>query len=184
MKRKLIQNLLQTETDQLDEEVLRLLPGDGEAEADPHAAAARLVLKDALAQSRKAGLLDAPDFYFRVCSSAAAQLTEFLQGTDAGNLNKGDMARSQAILNELLTSKAGRKKASDLSRHEQLAVAQQRRRERNQEEGRKRLNVWISPEAAAYLDAIQAIHNKDSQAAALELVLEAAMKGQALQRKI
>lgn len=182
MKRKLIQNLLQIEADQLADEALRLLPGTGEA--DPHAAAARLVLKNALTQSRQAGLLDAPEFFFRVCSSTAAQLTAFLQGTEAGNLGKRDMARSQAMLTELLTSKAGRKKTSDRSRQEQLADAQQRRRERNLEEGRKRLNVWISPEAAAYLDAIQAIHHKDSQAAALELVLDAAMKGETLQRRI
>ena len=76
----------------------------------------------------------------------------------------------------------GRPKTGTQTRAEQLAAAQARHRERQAQAGKKPLTVWLSPAALAYLDAIQTIHTKPTQAEALELVLDAAMKGQVLQR--
>lgn len=175
MKRKVIEQLLKIE--EPTDELLQLIPADGDKATDT----ARLVLAAALSESRKQNLLDPADFYYRVCSSNAAQLTQFLQGTPAGKLTKEKMARSQAILTTLLTSKAGRPKTSTLSRNEQLAAAQRRRYEKKlNEEGRKQLNDFISAEAAAYLAAIKEIHQCESRAEALELVLQAAIKGKVL----
>ena len=74
----------------------------------------------------------------------------------------------------------GRPKTTDLTRKEHNAAAQASRRERLREEGRKQLNVWVRPEALTYLDAIKTAHDRSSQADALELVLEAAMRGEVL----
>lgn len=178
MKRKAISQLLQIEqpTSQ-SAELLHLMPEDGTKETDT----ARLVLAAALESSRKHDITTASDFYFLVCSSQAAQLMPVLEGTPAAGLSKDKIARSQAILNNLLTSKAGRPKQSDLSRPEQLAAAQARRREKlGHEEGRKQVNEWISPEAAAYLNAIKEVHGCKTRADALEMVLQAAIKGQVL----
>ena len=76
----------------------------------------------------------------------------------------------------------GRPKTGTQTRAEQLAAAQARHRERQADAGRKPLTVWLSPATLAYLGAIQDIHGKTSHADALELVLEAAMKGELLQR--
>lgn len=173
MKRKAIQRLLQS--DEPADQLLQLLP---EAET------ARQVLAATLAVSRERGITDPDKFYFQVCSSTAAQLQEFLQGTSAAKLSRDKIARAQAILNQALTSKAGRPKESNLSRAEQLAAAQARRREKlGHVEGRKQLNDWISAEAAAYLAEIKEIHGCQNRAEALELVLQAAIKGKALKVK-
>lgn len=178
MKRKMIQTLLTT--DQLSDAVLKLLP----SASDPDAERARLVLAATINRFRKAGDTTPEGVYSVLCSGSAAELANFLKGTEAGKTTKQQLAAVQAVLTPLLTSKAGRPKTTDLSRQEQNAAAQERRRERLKREGRKQINVWISPDAAAYLDAIQQIHHRDSQAEALELVLEAAMKGEVLQRHI
>lgn len=176
MKRKAIHQLLQIE--EPTDELLQLIPDDNDKAA---AETARKVMAAALAESRRQDLMDPAEFYFRVCSSSAAQLLQFLQGTPAGKLSKDKIARSQAILNAILTSKAGRPKVSDLSRQEQLALAQRKRREKKlHEEGRTQLNDYISPEAAAYLAAIKEIHRCESRAEALELVLQAAIQGKVL----
>lgn len=175
MKRKAIFQLLQI--DEPTDELLQLLPSDGDKATET----ARAVLAAALAESRRQQLLDPAEFYFRVCSSSADQLLAFLQETPAGKLTKNQMARSQAILKTLLTSKAGRPKQSDLSRAEQLAASKRRDHEKKTLiEGRKRLNDYISAEAAAYLAAIKEIHKCETRAEALELVLQAAIKGEVL----
>lgn len=179
MKRKAIHQLLQI--DQPTDELLQLIPVDDDKVAEASRQVARQVMSAALAESRRQGLMDAAEFYFRVCSSNAGQLQEFLQATPAGKLSKEKIARGQAILNTILTSKAGRPKVSDLSRHEQLALAQRNRREKKlHAEGRVQLNDFITAEAAAYLTAIKEIHDCHSRAEALELVLQAAIKGKVL----
>jgi hypothetical protein len=176
MKRKLIQTLLQLEAVEVAERAADLFPGD-----DPAAAAARLVLTEAIAKSREASLADPGRVYAAICSSTTGQLVAFLKDGKAAKTDKKVLAQAQVLLTNALTSKAGRKKTSDLSRQEQLAAAAARHREKVKGEKRKRLDVWISPEAAAYLEAIQTIHSCESQADAVELVLDAAMKGQILQ---
>ena len=177
MKRKLIQTLLTT--GQLSDEVLKLLPGDA---PDADTARAREVLTAAIKRFKNAGTATPEAVYGVLCGSMAAQLAEFLKGTAPAKASKPELARVQALLTPLLTSKAGRPKTNDLSRQEQNAIAQASRRDRLKKEGRKQINVWIRPEAAAYLEAIKTIHSSDSQADALELVLEAAMKGEVLHK--
>ena len=179
MKRKLIQTLLTT--DQISTEVLKLFP---EGSPDPDAGNARRVLAAVIERFNQSGGATPEAVYAALCSSMAASLADFLKGTPAGKLTKQELARVQAVLTPLLTSKAGRPRTNSLSRQEQNALAQSRRRDRLNKEGRKQINVWIRPEAAAYLDAIQKIHSCESQADALELVLEAAMKGEVLQQHI
>lgn len=179
MKRKAIHQLLQIE--EPTDELLQLIPADDDKATETARQTARLVMAAALAESRKQGLMDAAEFYFRVCSSNAGDLLQFLQGTPAAKLSKDKIARSQAILTTILTSKAGRPKVSALSRPEQLAAAQRHRREKKlHEEGRTQLNDFISADAAAYLAAIKEIHGCKSRAEALELVLQAAIKGKVL----
>lgn len=178
MKRKQISNLMQIEEPIGADELLQLLPEDGNDDT----ASARIVLGSALAAARRNKVTDPAEFYYGVCSSTAAQLQPALEGTPAASLSKAKIIRAQTILKEVLTSKAGRPaSAGGKSRAEQLAEAQQRRRQKlAQEEGRKQLNEWISGEAAAYLAAIQEVHGCKSRAEALELVLQAAMHGQVL----
>jgi len=177
MKRKLIQTLLTT--GQLSDEVLKLLPGD---EPDNDTARAREVLTVAIKRFKSTGTATPDAVYGVLCGSMAAQLAEFLKGHPLAKASKPELARVQALLTPLLTSKAGRPRTNDLSRQEQNALAQASRRDRLKKEGRKQINVWIRPEAAAYLEAIQTIHRSESQADALELVLEAAMKGEVLHK--
>lgn len=178
MKRKLISNLLQIEEPIGADELLELLPEDGNDET----AIARTVLGSALQAARRNKLTDPGEFYFGVCSTTATQLQPALAGTPAAALSKAKIIRAQTILKDVLTSKAGRPRSAEgVSRAEQLAAAQKRRREKlRDQEGRKQLNEWISPEAAAYLAAIQEVHGCESRAEALEKVLLAAMHGQIL----
>jgi len=171
MKRKLIQTLLTT--GQLSEEVLKLLPGE---KPDADTARAREVLTAAMTRFRDAGTTTPEVIYSLLCSNFAAQLADLLKGTLPAKASNLELARVQALLTPLLTSKAGRPKTN--------AVAQASRRDRLKREGRKQINVWIRPEAAAYLDAIKTIHRSESRADALELVLEAAMKGKVLHEHI
>ena len=177
MRRKRIQVLLATEV--LSDEIEKLLPFDM---VGPGAGNARQVLTATIERFKQAG---APPeaVYEALCGSLAAQLADLLKGTPAGKLSKQDLVRVQAVLTPLLTSKAGRPRHSDLPPNERKALSQSLRRERLGREGRKQINVWLAPEAVAYLKAIQTIHGCDSQALALELVLEAVMKGEILQQK-
>lgn len=177
MKRRLIQNLLKNlHAEDLRERIAEVIP----ATSDRSANTAAQVLADAVELSQKRDLLDAAEFYFTVCSSTAAQLAEFLQGTSSGDISRRSLAAAQAVLTEALTSKAGRKKTSDLSRSEQVAAAQSRRREKVKQEGRHRLDVWITPEAAGNLDTIQRTHSFESHAETIEQLLAAAIKGELL----
>ncbi len=177
MKRKLIQNLLNNRhAADLRERIVEAIP----AESDRSAEAAGQILADAVEISQGAGMLDPAQLYQVVCSSTAAQLAEFLQGRPSAQISKRSLAAAQIVLNEALTSKAGRKKTSDLNRNEQLAAAQSRRREKVKAEQRKRVDVWITSEAAGYFDEIQARHGCKGQAETLELLIMAAVKGEIL----
>lgn len=177
MKRKLIHNLLTT--NQLKEEVLKALP---EGLPDKDAVLARKILAIAIRRFIEAGTTDPKTVYAVLCGSMITQLPEVLKGTTQAKVSKRDLARVQTLLASVLTSKAGRPKTNDQSRQKQNAAAQERRRDRLKKEGRIPLNVFLSPKAASYLDAIKQIHNCDNQADAIELVLEAAMKGEVLHR--
>jgi hypothetical protein len=177
MKRKLIQNLLKNDhSADLRERIAEVIPST----ASEAASTARQVLADAIEVSQKHRLMDPVEFYGSVCSSTTWGLAVYLQGTSSAGISPAKLAGAQVVLNEALTSKAGRKKTSGLSRQQQLAVAQSNRRDKVKEEGRKRINVWITPEAAAYLEAIKLNQACKSQAEALERVLAAAMKGELL----
>lgn len=176
MKKKLIQNLLNNDhAEDLRERIAEVLPETGVRGLGT----ARQVLADAVEVSQKHRKLDPAELYFTVCSSTAAQLSVFLQGTKSEETSPRSLAIAQGILKEVLTSKAGRKKTSNLTRQEQLAVAQSRRREKAKD-SLKRVDVWISPEAANNLATIQLQHACKSQAEAIELVLAAAVEGRIL----
>jgi hypothetical protein len=173
----LIQTLLNNcHPDDLRERIAEAIP----VGSDRSAAMAGQILADAVEKCQAAGLLDPAHLYFAVCSSTAAQLADFLQGTSSADISRRMLPAAQIVLTEALTSKAGRKKTSDLTRNEQLAAAQSRRREKVKSEGRKRIDVWLTPAAASFLDAIQSTHACESQAEALEKVLAAAMNGEIL----
>lgn len=174
MKRKLIAQLLQDPdpTAHLQE----LLPSDGHKDND----AAREILAAGLKVAPANNITEPQDLYFLVCSSTVEQLTPFLTDTPAAKFSKGQVARGQTILNKLLTSKAGRPASSDLSRKEQLAEAQKRRRENlKNQEGRKQVNEWVSADAATYLNTIKDIYGC-TKAQALDMILLAAFKGESL----
>jgi hypothetical protein len=179
MKRKLIQTLLAT--NQLQEEVSKLLP---EGSPNKNAALAREILTVAMKRFMDTGITDPQIIYEVMCESTGTQLAGLLKDATPTKIGKREIARAQALLTPLLTSKAGRPKTNDLSRKKQNAVSQARRRERLKKEGRAQLNVYVSSEAAVYLDAIKQIHNCENQAEALELVLESAMKGEVLQKRV
>ncbi len=177
MKRSLIQTLLKNRhAEDLRERIAEAIPPTADRSANTAAA----ILADAIEVSQKHDLLDPSALYFTVCSSSAAQLAEFLQGTPSGDISRRSMAAAQVILNDALTSKAGRKKTSTLSRQEQVAAAQMRRREKVKQEARHRLDVWISPDAAENLQTIQSTHAFESQAETIEQLLAAAIKGELL----
>ena len=176
MKKKLIQNLLNnTHRVDLRERIAEAIPDKGQRGVD----LARQVLAEAVELSQSIDRRDPADLYFLVCSSTAAQLIESLQGSNLRDTSPRSMAIAQTILKGALTSKAGRKKTSDLSRNEQLALAQKNRREKLQG-NLKRVDVWISPKAAEHLATIQRQHACKSQAEAIELVLTAAAEGRPL----
>lgn len=176
MKKKLIQNLLMNRhADDLRERIAEVISGTG-----THGQSiARQVLADAVEVSQKQERLDPAELYFTVCSSTAAQFVAFLQGTKSEETPPRSLAIAQGILNDVLTSKAGRKKTSGVSRQEQLAEAQSRRREKIRVD-HKRVDIWITPEAANNLATIQREHACKSQAEAIELALAAAVEGRIL----
>lgn len=173
MKRKLIQNLL--ETDQLGEAVLKLLPQPG---ADNERA--RHVLTVALGVFRQVEGATPESVYNLLCSSTSAELAAFLKGSEASKATRQELAAAQFLWTPLLTSKAGRPRSTQLSRQEQNAAAQERRRQKLKEDGKSRINIWVEPEAAKYIDDIKDSHNCKSQAEALEKIVYAAMNGKVL----
>lgn len=175
MRRKLIQALLTAEN--LDVRVLKLLPLDA---ADLDGTSARLVLTAVVTRFRSVGSTAAEPVYSILCSSMPAQLADFLKGTPAGRLSKQALVRVQSLLTPLLTSRAGRPSTGVLSRREQLAIAQAGRRERLSDQGRKQINIWVAPETADYLKAIQYAHKCETQAEAIDMVLAAAVRGEVL----
>lgn len=176
MKRKLIQNLLNNRhAADLRERIAEVIP----VESSRSAELAGQILADAVEISQEAGMLDPAQLYHHVCSSTAAQLADFLQGRPSAEISRRSLPAAQIVLTEALTSKAGRKKTSDLSRPEQLAAAQSRHREKVRAE-RRRVDVWLTSTAAGYLDDIQARFACESQAEAIEMVLTAAVKGEIL----
>ena len=132
---------------------------------------------------RNAGGVNPEAVYTVLCKSSVAELASFLKETPARRIIKSQLLEAQAVLTILLTSKAGRPKTNTLSRQQQNAAAQSKRREKMNREGKKQINIWINQGAAEYLEAIKIIHRCDNQADALELVLEAVIKGQILKAK-
>lgn len=76
-------------------------------------------------------------------------------------------------------SRVGRPKSSTLSRKEQLALAQQRKREGDKAAGLRSLNVNISTEAKGYADALCQIHNL-TQKELIERLLDRAIRSGSL----
>ena len=74
-----------------------------------------------------------------------------------------------------IQANVGRPKTSPLTRKEQLAAAQQRKREQDKKDGLKPLNVNVSQEAKGFADALCQIH-KLTQRELIERLLEAAIK--------
>lgn len=74
-----------------------------------------------------------------------------------------------------IESRVGRPKTSPLSRKEQLALAQQRKRDADKAAGLKPLNVNISTEAKGFADALCQIHNL-TQKELIERLLDKAIK--------
>lgn len=173
MKRKLIQNLL--ETDQLSEAILKLLPQQGEDEER-----ARHVLTVALNIFRKAGGATSESVYAGLCGSSVAELAAFLKGSEAGKVTKQELAAGQAIWTPLLTNKAGRPRSTKLSRQEQNAAAQERRRQRLKDDGKSLISLWVEPKATEFIDSIKDAHGLKNQAEALEKILDAAMNGEVI----
>lgn len=169
MKRKLIGQLLQnTEPAQ---ELQTILPAD-----DKDTAAARAILSDMLDTARVEGPTDAESFYQLACKGMPEQVMEFIKGTPSEKFNKAQVGRALAILSSTLTSKAGRPKASDVSRSEQLASAQRRRRQNFTQDGNKQVNEYVSAEASDCLNAIKEQYNV-TRAEALNMILLAVSQG-------
>lgn len=176
MKKKLIQNLLvNRHAEDLRERIAEAIPETGVRGQ----AVARQVLADAVEVSQKHEKLDPVELYFMVCSSTAAQLADFLHGTKSAETNPRSLAIAQGILNDVLTSKSGRKKTSGASRQEQLAEAQSRHRERIKED-HKRVDVWLTVEGKKNLATFQRVHACKSQSEAIELALAVAVGNRAL----
>lgn len=74
-----------------------------------------------------------------------------------------------------IESRIGRPKTSPLSRKEQLALAQQKKRNADKAAGLKPLNVNISTEAKGFADALCQIHNL-TQKELIERLLDKAIK--------
>lgn len=171
MKRKAINQLLR---DDAPSDVLaKLIPSK-----TTKVPTARRVLAAALGRSRRDGSSDAAEFYARVCESSPSALRQYLAGTPEGELSVATIGRSQALVKAALTSRAGRPKESALPRSEQIAAAQKNWRDKQRNEGgRKLLHVFISESAFAYLTTIQKEHDCASRDEALEKVLQAAILG-------
>ena len=72
-------------------------------------------------------------------------------------------------------TRIGRPKTSSLSRKEQVALAQQRKRDADKLAGLKTLNVNVSAESKGYADALCSIHNL-TQKGLIERLLDKAMR--------
>ena len=72
-------------------------------------------------------------------------------------------------------TRIGRPKTSSLSRKEQVALAQQRKRDADKLAGLKTLNVNVSAESKVYADALCSIHNL-TQKELIERLLDKAMR--------
>jgi hypothetical protein len=166
----LISKLLQI-SDPIEPDGLRRLLLDDDSD---EARDARTVLAAALSSSRAAGATDAEQIYKELCEGAPEQLAEAMVNTPAERFSLARIAHAQGVLKDQLTSKAGRPATgSPEARQAQLASAQARRRERlAKEENRKQINEWISTGAAERLARVQQLHNCQSRAEALELVLQ------------
>ena len=179
MKRKLLETLLAAENP--DESArLHMVPRASE----PGHAVGLLVLQAGLKRAAKVGRATPDELYGDLCTVPVATLGASLRATSrkVGELTAAELTQAQVFLNNALTSRAGRPRVSTKSREEQMAEAQQRRRERLASDGLKQLSVWVSHEAVAYLDAVRAENDCSSIETALQLVLDAQMKGKALKR--
>lgn len=76
-------------------------------------------------------------------------------------------------------SRIGRPKTSLLTRKEQLALAQQRKRDLDKKAGLKPLNVNVSSEAKGFADALCQIHNL-TQKELIERLLDRAIRNGSL----
>lgn len=76
-------------------------------------------------------------------------------------------------------SRIGRTKTSLLTRKEQLALAQQRKRDLDKKAGLKPLNVNVSSEAKGFADALCQIHNL-TQKELIERLLDRAIRNGSL----
>lgn len=76
-------------------------------------------------------------------------------------------------------SRIGRPKTSPLTRKEQLALAQQRKRDLDKKAGLKPLNVNVSSEAKGFADALCQIHNL-TQKELIERLLDRAIRNGSL----
>ena len=74
-----------------------------------------------------------------------------------------------------MQTKVGRPRTSLLTRKEQLALAQQKKRDSDKKAGLKPLNVNVSSESKGYADALCSIHNL-TQRELIERLLDKAIK--------
>jgi hypothetical protein len=175
MKRKFLQDLLHNRHQvDLRERIGKVIPGSSKGNSE-----AAQILADTVEAFQAAGSLDAALLYHAVCGSPATELAERLQGSPSGSLNERAVAAAQIVLKDVLTSKAGRKKTSDLSRNEQVAAGMARLREKVKGD-RKRLDVWIDLATASNLEQLQYRLGCQNQAQALQIILAAAVEGRVL----
>lgn len=179
MKRKVIDGLLDAEDKAAAAENI-LAP----FVAEPGHKTALLLLRLGVKRAMKTGRSTAEALYEDLCTVPADALVTGLRSMSSrlADLPREEASAAQAVLDLALTSRPGRPRVNAMSREEQVAAAQQRRAEKMASLGRKRLAVWVSSEAIDYLDAVKLANNCSSVADALQLVLNAQMKGKALQR--
>jgi hypothetical protein len=180
MKRKLIEGMLAS--GELSERFVAALL-HGRRQADGRLAQA--LVRAVIGRFRRAGVRQgaARAVYNLLCEAPAGELQDFVKGARLRSASKQRVARAQALLVPALTSGVALGGRQKLGRAGQLAQAQARLRERFKREGRKRLNVWLRPTAVACLDVIKTAQGCKSDAEALELVLEATVRGEILQPK-
>lgn len=175
MKRKFLQELLSNRQHAaVRESIAKVIPGSSKSNLD-----AAQILADTVDAFQAAGSLDPALLYQAVCDSSAMQLVERLLGRPAGAINERSIEAAQVVLTEVLTSKAGRKRTSELSRNEQVAAGQARFREKVKSD-RKRLDIWIDQVASSNLEELQHRLGCQNQAHAIEMLLDAAINGRVL----
>lgn len=172
MKRKFIQDLLaDRDHSDLQRRIAKVIPGTTKRESD-----ARQILEDTVEVFQATGLLDPVRMYHAVCNSSASQIAEQMQGRPSGILDELAVESAQIVLKDVLTSKAGPKKSSGLSRSEQLAASQARFRDKIKGD-KKRLDVWITQAAASQLEEIQNRLGCETKSQTVEFILDAAVRG-------